>query len=238
VLGTLLNTAAILTGGIVGLTVARDLSERVQVRLKLILGVLVLLLGFKMTWDGLHGSFGQVTLQLLIAFLALILGNILGKIFRLQKAVTRLGEWAKARFQNSPEGSSRFGDGLVTATILFCVGPMAILGALEDGLQGRIRTLAIKSVMDGLTTAVFVRTFGWSVILSALPVLAYQGTITLAAQSIGAYVQNPMLIESMNATGGLLLLCVAVVVLDLAKAPLADYLPSLAVAPGLTWLLR
>ncbi len=237
-LGTLLNAGAIAAGGVVGLTVARDLSERVQVRLKLALGVLVLLLGFKMTWDGVHGSLGQVALQLFIAFLALILGNIIGKGLRLQKNVSRLGEWAKARFQNAPAASNRFGDGLVTGTILFCVGPMAILGALEDGLQGTIRTLAIKSVMDGLTTVVFVRSFGWGVMLAALPVLAYQGTITLAARSIGAYVQNPMLIESMNATGGLLLLCVAVVVLDLAKAPLADYLPSLAVAPALTWLLR
>jgi len=115
---------------------------------------------------------------------------------------------------------------------------MAIIGALEDGLNGKVQTLAIKSVMDGLAAMAFVKSFGVGPIFAAIPVLAYQGTITLGAEALKPILGNPMLLDSISATGGLLILCISVVILDIQKVPLADYLPSLAVAPVLTWLFR
>jgi uncharacterized protein len=113
---------------------------------------------------------------------------------------------------------------------------MAILGALEDGLSGRVQTLAVKSLMDGLATMAFVKSFGIGPIFAAIPVLAYQGSITLAAHSVQPLLANHMLLDSINAAGGLLILCISVVILDIQKVPLADYLPSLIVAPVLTWI--
>jgi len=231
-IGTILNTAAILLGGTVGLTVARDISPKNQIRLKFVLGAFIIYAGFSTTWSALSGSFGRVLKLLGIVSLALVLGNILGKLLRLQKSVNYLGQYAKERLvKSSTAGENRISEGFITCTLLFCVGPMAILGALQDGLTGSFRTLAIKSVLDGLSTMAFAKTFGWGVLLSALPVLAYQGTITLAATAIQPLLENKDVLDSINATGGLLVAFIALIVLDVKKVPLADYLPSLIVAP-------
>jgi uncharacterized membrane protein YqgA involved in biofilm formation len=116
------------------------------------------------------------------------------------------------------------------------VAPMAVLGAVQDGLDGHWQTLGIKSVMDGFATMAFVSTFGWGVILSAVPVLAYQGTLTLAAHLLTPLLQERALLDPVNATGGLLVFCVALIILELKKIELADYLPSLVYAPLLAWV--
>ena len=235
-IGTILNVGAIVTGGVISLVAGRQLSPKVEHRIKLILGILTLYIGFKTVWQSIHGSFFGVVKQVAIVFAALILGNLIGKALGLQKNINRLGEYAKRAFKRGDaEQSKSFGEGLVTCTILFCVGPMAILGALEDGLTGKVQTLALKSLMDGLATMAFVKSFGIGPIFAAIPDLAYQGSITLAASSLQPFLANHMLLDSINATGGLLILCISVVILEIQKVPLADYLPSLAVAPVLTW---
>jgi uncharacterized membrane protein YqgA involved in biofilm formation len=193
----------------------------------------------KTTWSAINGPFGSVVKQIVIVMAALVIGNVIGKVLRLQKGINRLGEYAKNVFtKHDPEKPKRFGEGFVTCTILFCVGPMAIMGALEDGLTGKIQTLAVKSAMDGLATMAFVKTFGIGPIFAAIPVLAYQGTVTLGAEALKPLLIDHMLLDSISATGGLLILCISVVILDIQKVPLADYLPSLIVAPVLTWLFR
>lgn len=235
----MINVAAIVLGGLVGLAVGKQFSPRTELRIKLILGVLTIYVGLKTTWQSIHGSFGSVLKQVVIVLAALILGNIIGKLLHLQKGLNKLGEYAKNVFQqHDPAKPKRFAEGFVTCTILFCVGPMAILGSLEDGLTGKVQTLAVKSVMDGLATMAFVKTFGIGPIFAAIPVLAYQGTITLGARHLEPILTNHLLLDSVNAAGGLLILCISVVILDIQKVPLADYLPSLAVAPLLTWLFR
>ena len=238
-IGTIINVAAIVTGGVVGLCVAKQFSHRAEFRIKMVLGVVTIYVGLKTAWDAVNGSFGSVVKQVVIVLAALVIGNLIGKALRLQKALNKLGEYAKNTFQeHDPAKPKRFAEGFVTCTILFCVGPMAILGALEDGLTGQVRTLAVKSVMDGLATMAFVKTFGIGPIFAALPVLAYQGTITLGAKGLEPILADHMLLDSISATGGLLILCISVVILDIQKVPLADYLPSLIVAPALTWLFR
>ena len=238
-IGTIINVCAIATGGIVGLAAAKGISPKVEYRLKLILGIVTIYVGMKTTWSAINGPFGSVVKQIVIVMAALVIGNVIGKVLRLQKGINRLGEYAKNVFtKHDPEKPKRFGEGFVTCTILFCVGPMAIMGALEDGLTGKIQTLAVKSAMDGLATMAFVKTFGIGPIFAAIPVLAYQGTITLAAEALKPLLIDHMLLDSISATGGLLILCISVVILDIQKVPLADYLPSLVVAPVLTWLFR
>lgn len=233
--GTLINVGAILTGGILGLFLGKDLSEKTQFRIKMALGAFTIYLGFKTTWVSINGSFGQVLKQIVIVLLALILGNVIGKLLLIQKGLNRLGAYAREQWEHSQNRQSRFGEGFVTCSLLFCIGPMAIIGSLQDALANNIKILAIKSAMDGLATMAFVKTFGWGVILAAIPVLAYQGTITLGAEFLEPYLRNKDVLDSINATGGLLIVCTSVLILDFAKVPLADYLPSLIVAPLLTY---
>ena len=239
VIGTIINVCAIVLGGLIGLLVAKGISPKIEYRLKLVLGILTIYVGMKTFLQALSGGFGSMTKQLVIVLAALVIGNLIGKLLRLQAGINKLGEYAKDLFQkHDPEKPKRFGEGFVTCTILFCVGPMAIVGALEDGLSGKVQTLAVKSVMDGLATMAFVKTFGIGPIFAAIPVLAYQGSITLAAEALKPLLGNHLLLDSISATGGLLILCISVVILDIQKVPLADYLPSLVVAPVLTWLFR
>lgn len=238
-LGTILNVTAILVGGVIGLTVGKDLSPAWQSRLKAALGILSMFVGMRMTWGGLRGGFSSIMAQLGIVMLALVLGNLIGKMLGLQRRLNQLGKYAKDRYSARPgEHNNRFSDGFITCSLLFCVGPMSILGSVQDGLTGTFQILAIKSVMDGLATLAFAKTFGSGVLLSSIPVLAYQGTLTIGARALEPILTSSALLDSVNATGGLLICCVALVILDLKKVPLADYLPSLALAPLLTWLWR
>jgi uncharacterized protein len=238
-IGTLLNASGILLGGIIGLTVARQIPMKTQLNLKILLGVVTVIVGLKMTLASLGGGFWQVMKQLAIVVLALTLGRITGRLLRLQRALNRVGRYAGEKFsQANPNQPQRLSEGFITCTILFCVGPIAILGAIQDGLEGRWQTLAIKAVMDGLATMGFVASFGWGPILAVIPVVAYQGTISLAARFLAPFLENHALMESVNATGGMLVFCIALIILEIRKIELADYLPSLVFAPLLAWLWK
>lgn len=241
VIGTILNATAIVVGGIVGLTTRKQISEPKQRVIKTVLGALVVYVGLSMTWDSLNGSFLHRLKQLVIVILALTFGRIAGRALHLQKSLNRLGQIAKRKFTSANPGNenqNRASEGFITCTLLFCVGPMAILGSLQDGLLGNYKTLALKSVMDGLATIAFAKVFGWGVLLSVIPLVAYQGTITLLAKSLEPYLRDPTLLDSINATGGMLVFCIALIMLELKRIELADYLPSLIFAPLITWVWR
>lgn len=234
--GTIINTAAIVAGGALGGVASRWLTPQRQVLLKFLLGALTVYVGLSTTIKSFHGSFGQVAKQFGIMMLALMLGNALGRLLHLQAGLNRLGQFARERFTSAQPGQAhRFSEGFVTCTILFCVGPMAILGSLQDGLRGDWSVLGIKAVMDGLATVGFVAAFGRGAILAAVPVFVYQGTLTLLARWGEPYLQNQMLIDSIGATGGMLVFTIALVVMELKRVELANYLPALAIAPLLTW---
>lgn len=235
--GTLLNVAGILAGGVAGLSMARPLSPPVQHRLRLCLAALVAYAGLGMVWQGLHAPPGHTAKQLGIALLALSFGSLTGWLLRLQRRISRVRNWTRDRFSRASEsapGAVSPGEGFVTCTLLFCVGPMAILGSIQDGLTGHWQTLALKGVMDGLATMGFVATYGWSPLLAALPVLAYQGTLTLGARALEPLLHEASLQDSLNVTGGFIVATLALVVLGLRQVPLANYLPALVYAPLLT----
>jgi uncharacterized membrane protein YqgA involved in biofilm formation len=239
-IGTALNVAGILIGGLVGLTRRKPLSPARESFFKVALGAFTVFYGLRLTWVSLNGSFPQILKQLLIAVLALMLGKVAGRLLRLQKMSNRLGRNARERIAAAkPADPDRLNEGFRTCAALFCAAPLAIVGSVQDGLSGYYYPLAVKAVMDGLATMGFVSLFGWGVMLAALPVLAFQGTITLACeQFLKPVLETHCLVDSVNAAGGLLVFSVALVILELKRIELADYLPSLAFAPLLAWVWR
>ena len=237
--GTIINAVTILVGGVAGLTAKRQLSPSRQAALKVLLGAFAVYVGLGATWQHLNGSFGQVLKQLAVVVFALMLGNLSGKGLRLQKSLNRLGQYAKQRIPNTtPANRAPSRDGFVVCSILFCLTPLALLGSLEDGLEGNFKPLIIKAVMDGLATLTFAPAFGAGALLSVIPVVACQGTLTLLVRMTQPWLAQHALADPVSATAGLLVFCVALIVLDLKKIELADYLPALGFAPLLAWVWR
>ena len=238
--GTVLNVAGILIGGGIGLARQKPLPPAIEAFLRSALGAFATFFGLRLTWLSLNGSLAQVLKQLLIAVLAMMLGKIAGRLLRLQKMSNRLGQTARERIAGANSaGPRRLSDGFKTCAALFCAAPLAVLGAVQDGLSGYFYPLGVKAVMDGLAAMGFAGLFRWGVLLAALPVLTFQGTITLAcAQWLKPLLAAHGLVDSVNAVGGLLVFCVALVILGLKKIELTDYLPSLVFAPLLTWVWR
>jgi uncharacterized protein len=238
--GTWLNVAGIVIGGLTGLLWKHSLSTSNQLFVKVVLGALTVLIGLRLTWVSLNGSIFQVLKQLLIVIVALGLGRAAGRLLHLQKASNRIGNLARRKMEATrPEDPNRFSDGFIVCGLLFCAAPLGIVGALTDGLSNYFLPLGIKAVMDGLGAMAFVSLFGAGVIWSAVPVLVFQGTISLlSARYLLPLLQTHGLLDSVNATAGLLIFCVSLIIFDLKKIEITDYLLSLAFAPLLTyWLL-
>jgi uncharacterized membrane protein YqgA involved in biofilm formation len=236
--GTLLNALGILIGGLMGLTLGRQFTQSTQLALRGFMGMFTVYIRLRMTWMSLdHDNVAHAVKQLVIVVLALTAGKALGRLFRIQSTLNRLGHHAGERFaQAKPDDPNHMSDGFTICTLLFCAGPLGPLGAIQEGLTGDWQPLAVKMVMDGLAAMGFVCVFGWGVVLAALPVFAWQGTMTLLAARIAPWLEAQHLLDPVNATAGLLIFCVALVVLELKRFDLADYLPSLAVAPLIAWI--
>jgi len=239
-IGTALNVAGILIGGVAGLVRRRPLSPAHESFFKVGLGVFSVFYGLRLTWLSLNGTGLQIFKQLLVALLALMLGKATGRLLRLQQMSNRLGRQARDRMAAAKPGNpGQLGEGFKTCATLFCAAPLAILGAVQDGLSGYFYPLAVKAVMDGLATMGFSLLFRWGVLLAALPVLVFQGALTLlCAQFLKPFLEAHHLVDAVNAAGGLLVFSVALVILELKKLELADYLPSLVFAPMIAWLCR
>jgi uncharacterized membrane protein YqgA involved in biofilm formation len=241
-----LNAAGIIIGGVFGLTRATPLSPQTQNFFKLMLGAAAMYSGLRLTWLSIGGSFGATLKQLAVAFVALMLGNLLGKLLRFQKLSNRLGQYARHLIESTgPKDPRRFSNGMNACAVLFCAAPLGILGSVQDALtvvaggSGYYFPLAVKAVMDGLSMAGFVALFGAGAILSALPVFVFLGTITMACQVyLEPFLRAQGLVEPVNAVGGLVVCAVGVVIFEIRRVELADYLPALVVAPVISWLWK
>ncbi len=240
--GTLLNVGGFVLGGLAGLARRHPLSVATESWFKVSLGALTVFFGLRLTWVSFTGSFGQLLKQLVILLLALMLGKMTGQLMRLQKISNSLGQRAREAIASAKPGAERQdGAGFKSCAALFCASPLGILGALQDGLSFStyFYPLAIKGVIDGLATFGLIKVFGSSVLLSALPVFVFQGASSLRAARVLEPLLSPAgLLNSVNAVSGLLIFCVALVMLGLKRLALANYLPSLVFAPLLTWLWR
>lgn len=232
--GTFLNVATVLVGGSLGLLVGGRLPERVRETVMMGIGLISIILGVKMALE---------TANVLILLGSSILGALLGEALDIQKRLDGLGEWFQRRFEtrraaggDEPSSGGRFSQGFVTASLVFCVGPMTLLGSIQDGLTGDYELLAVKSMMDGFASLAFSSVFGPGVLLSAATVLFYQGGISMGASLISGVMTEPMVAE-MTAAGGLMMLGIGLVILNVAAVRVANFLPALVMAPLLLKLM-
>jgi uncharacterized membrane protein YqgA involved in biofilm formation len=242
VTGAILNAAGILVGGVIGLARTRVPGPATQSYFKTALGAFTVFYGLQLTWRSLSldGPVHLILKQVAIVLLAVTFGKLTGRLSHLQKASNQLGQYARRLIEETrPEDPRRFSNGLNVCAILFCAAPLGLLGAVQDGLSGYFQPLAVKAVMDGLAMLGFVSLFGGGAMLSALPVFVFQGAITLACTLyLEPFLRTHGLLESVNAAGGLIVCMVGLVIFELKRIELADYLPSLIVAPVIAWLWR
>ena len=237
--GAFLNALGILLGALFGLAQRAPLPARTQDLFRRALGVATVFFGLRLVWLHVNGPFWSCAKQLFIALIAVTLGNWTGRLLGLQKISNHLGRHASRSIASAQSGAARnAGRGFVACVILFCAAPLGLIGAVTDGLAGDYYLLAVKAVMDALAMAGFLKIFGWPAALSAFPVYAFLGAITLACQ---AYAKPLLLghglIDPINVAVGLVACIIALVIFEVRKVELANSLPALAIAPLLTRLL-
>ncbi len=229
-LGTLINFGTIIVGGVIGIILGDRISDRIKNTIVSGLGIFTFLYAI---------SLFLKTTNSLIVLGSLLTGVLIGEWLHIQEGVEKLGVWLEARFSKSDDSSerNRFIRGFLTTTLLFCIGPMAIMGAIENGISGNIETLVIKSVLDGFAAMAFASTLGVGVIFSSVMVLLYQGAISLFASQIQSVMTETMILE-LTATGGVILAAMAISnLLDLKKIRTASFIPALIIAPLIVFII-
>jgi len=236
--GAFLNALAILLGSLCGLARRTPLPAQAQFVLRTGLGVATMLTGMVLVAENWGGSFLLALKRLLIAFLAVVLGFWLGKLLRLQGFSNRLGRLAGQRItaaRNQPPGRPLAG--LTACVLLLGAAPLGWLGAVEEAFTGGFYLFAIKALMDALAMMGFVQLFGWPAALSAFPILALFGGVTLLCQQLAApFCVAHHLADSVNSATGLVACAVSLVIFEARRVELASLLPALVVAPVLEWL--
>lgn len=238
-IGTLTNVSTVLVGTAIGVALGAHIPDRVQQTILAALGLVVAALAMREV---------QATDDFILVLAAVLLGAVIGELLRIEQALERLGEVLQRKLTGSaaeidvevpeaavPTGPSgnRFAEGFVIASLVFCIGPLTILGSINDGL-GDPELLLVKAGLDGFAAIAFAAVYGWGVGLSALTVLVVQGTIAFGAGAFEGVLTEPM-IDALAATGGVLLLGISLRLLDLKRVRVANLLPALLIAPMLVY---
>ena len=228
--GTFLNIATVIIGGVIGLIFGARIPDKLKATVISGMGLFVAAMGLQMFLK---------TENPLIVLGSLLIGTLLGEWWRIEDGLHSLGKWLEQRFSRAEnDESNKFVRGFLTASLLFCVGPLTILGSIQDGLTGDYHLLAVKSVLDGFASLAFASTLGVGVIFSTIIILVYQGGISLLAGQLDAIVTSAMMNE-LTATGGVILLGLAISsLLEMKKISVGNMLPALAVAPLVVWVLN
>ncbi|MGI6359173.1 MAG: DUF554 domain-containing protein [Bacillota bacterium] len=216
-LGTVVNAVAVLVGGTLGLLLSKGIADRYRETATFALGLAVVYIGLD--------SAAQ-TRNPVIMIASLVIGGLLGEWLRLDERLHRFAAGLEKLFGAS---AGRFSEAFVTSTLVYCVGAMGIMGAIQSGLTGDHATLYAKSMLDGISSVFFASALGAGVLLSALPVFLYQGSITLGASWAAAWLTPPMQAE-MNAVGGILILAIGLGILDIKRVRVANLLPAIFLA--------
>ena len=228
--GTFLNIATVIIGGVIGLIFGARIPDKLKATVISGMGLFVAALGLQMFLK---------TENPLIVLGSLLIGTLLGEWWRIEDGLQNLGKFLEQRFSRAEnDESNRFVRGFLTASLLFCVGPLTILGSIQDGLTGDYNLLAVKSVLDGFASLAFASTLGVGVIFSTIIILVYQGGISLLAGQLDAIV-TPSMMNELTATGGVILLGLSISsLLEIKKISVGNMLPALAVAPLVVWILN
>ena len=240
-LGTLINVVAIIAGTAAGVLIGNRLSEKTSRVVTDGLGLVVLVLGGLNVISILDQEFVAAVgpgIPLLVVIGAILIGGIIGSALKIEQRLEQLGNNLQKKFasKGTKDSKEKFITGFVNASLVFTIGPLAILGALSDGLGQGIEQLATKSILDAFASLAFAASLGWGVALSAIPVGLWQGLVTVLAFTVGAVVSAP-LISALTATGGVLLLGVGLRLLQIRQVAVGNMLPALIVAPALALLV-
>ncbi|HEX9061666.1 MAG TPA: DUF554 domain-containing protein [Clostridia bacterium] len=225
-LGTIVNAGAVIAGGLVGILAKKGLPERYKRIVMQAIGLSVLIIGISGTLQGIYQVIGGGKLDrqyIMTMIFSLVTGGIIGEFIDIENKLERLGAWFQKKFSKN---GGNFAEGFVTASLVYCVGAMAIVGALEDGLSGNPRTLFAKSILDGISSVVFSATMGLGVPFSAIPVLVYQGAITLLAGFVKPWLTDIMITE-MSLVGSILILGIGLNLLEIKKIRVGNLLPAI-----------
>jgi uncharacterized protein len=217
--GTLLNAATVLIGGLVGTVLGDRLPERLRENVVRGVGLFTIAMGVKFAID---------TTNLLYVLGAMLLGGIIGSLLGVDARLNQLGETLQRRFARAT--TSTVAEGFVTASIIFCVGPLTFLGSIQNGLAGDASLLTVKSVLDGFTAIALAATLGWGVLLTIPLILLYQGGLALGA-SLFVGLLTDLQLREMSAVGGLLIIGVGLKLLVIRDVKVADFLPAIIVSP-------
>ena len=223
--GTLLNTLAVVIGASLGLLLGQRLPDRMRTTVMHGLGLVTLVAGLRMALG---------TANILIVMGSILLGGVIGEWLRIEDGLQMLGDRLQARFKSS--SSASLAEGFVTASLIFCVGPMAILGSIRDGMVGDYSLLAIKSLLDGFASLALAASLGIGVLFSAASVLVMQGSISLLAAVAKVGLSEAMVTE-MSAAGGVVMMGISLLLLDLKRIRVASLLPAIAIAPLIVAIL-
>jgi uncharacterized membrane protein YqgA involved in biofilm formation len=215
--GTLVNAAGILGGSIVGLLFKKNVPIKYQQTVMHGLGLAVGLIGLQMAFK---------TQNILIVIISIVIGGLIGEFLDLDKGLVKIGEWLTVRMGGK---YGNVGEGFITASLVFCVGAMAIVGSIQDGLTGDASTLYAKAMLDTVASIVFASGMGVGVALSSISVLVYQGIVTLLASSLSGFISDGM-IREMTAVGGLLIIGISLLILEIKIIKVANLLPAVPIA--------
>jgi hypothetical protein len=229
--GTILNVLAVVIGGTLGTLLGARLPDKMRETVMNGLGLMTMVIGVQMA---------MTTRNLLIVLGSILFGGVIGELIGVQARLDWLGKKLEERFAGNGE-AGKFTRGFVTASLIFCVGPMTILGSIQDGLIGDYNLLAIKSTLDGFAGLAFASTLGIGVAFSALTILIFQGGISVAAMALGDALgsitrETPWVIE-MTATGGVLIMGISLLLLDLKQVRVGNLLPAIFIAPLIVLVL-
>ena len=216
-----MNVVAVLLGSGMGLAIGNRLPERLQRIITTGLGLSTLLIGMQMAL-----KVGNV----LVVIASMLIGGVVGELLGIESGLERAGAWLKARTRS---GSGTFVAGYITASLVFCVGPMTLLGSIQEGLTGNADILYTKSMLDGAASVAFASSLGIGVSFAAVTVLVFQGALTLLGARL-AFLLRPEILNELTATGGLLILAIGLLLLDVKRIPVANLLPALVVVVLLT----
>ena len=235
--GTLINIITIISGASIGVLVGNRMNSKTRTLLTDVLGMVTLLgAGSALIplWSDRYTQALPQGWTLLVVLGSLLIGGLIGSFFKLEDRLDSLGEKLRIRFKASSD--SPFVEGFVSASLLFAIGPLAILGSISDGMGNGIDQLILKSTLDFFAAIAFASVFGWGVAASVLTILIFQGSLTVLGYALGNFMSEVQVLM-LTATGGLLILGIALRLLNIRQIPVGNMLPALVIAPLLTALL-